>query len=117
MREALIATGHLSEKLPSERTLRDILKSMNYRLKRIKKGKPLKKTKETDAIFANVKEVQQQARSDTETLEIYMDTKAQVPLGDYASGGKKEDRCQRSSDQGIRITICSPRRNRYPSVY
>ena len=40
---------------------------MNYRLKRIQKGKPLKKTKETDAIFANVKEVQQQARSDPET--------------------------------------------------
>ena len=41
-----------------------ILNRMNYRLKRIQKGKPLKKTKETDAIFANVKEVQQQARSD-----------------------------------------------------
>ena len=45
VREALIATGHPSEKLPSERTLRDILNRMNYRLKRIQKGKPLKKTK------------------------------------------------------------------------
>ena len=88
MREALIATGHPSEKLPSERTLRDILNRMNYRLKRIQKGKPLKKTKETDAIFANVKEVQQQARSDPETLEISMDTKAKVVLGDHARGGK-----------------------------
>ena len=59
---------------------------MNYRLKRIQKGKPLKKTKETDAIFTNVKEVQQQARSDPETLEISMDTKAKVALGDYARG-------------------------------
>ena len=84
----MIATGHPSEKLPSERTLRDILNRMNYRLKRIQKGKPLKKTKETDAIFANVKEVQQQARSDPETLEISMDTKAKVALGDYARGGK-----------------------------
>ena len=40
--------------MPSERTMRDILNRMNYRLKRIQKGKPLKKTKETDAIFANV---------------------------------------------------------------
>ena len=72
----MIAKGHPSEKLPSERTLRDILNRMNYRLKRIQKGKPLKKTKETDAIFANVKEVQQQARSDPETLEISMDTKS-----------------------------------------
>ena len=97
----MIATGHPSEKLPSERTLRDILNRMNYRLKRIQKGKPLKKTKETDAIFANVKEVQQQARSDPETLEISMDTKAKVALGDYARGGKNQDRCQRSSDQGM----------------
>ena len=35
VREALIATGHPSEKLPSERTRRDILNRMNYRLKRI----------------------------------------------------------------------------------
>ena len=86
--ESPAATGHPSEKLPSERTLRDILNRMNYRLKRIQKGKPLKKTKETDAIFANVKEVQQQARSDPETLEISMDTKAKIALGDYARGGK-----------------------------
>jgi len=31
---------------------------MNYRLKPIQKGKPLKKTKDTDAIFANVKMAQ-----------------------------------------------------------
>jgi hypothetical protein len=43
--------------LPAERTLRDILNRRNYRLKRIQKGKPLKKTDATDAIFANVKQV------------------------------------------------------------
>ena len=91
VRAALIAKGHPPKELPSERTLRDILNRMNYRLKRIQKGKPLKKTEETDAIFANVKEVQQQARSDPETLEISMDTKAKVALGDYARGGKNED--------------------------
>jgi hypothetical protein len=41
VREALIAKGHPLEQLPSERTLRDILNRMNYRLKRIQKGKPL----------------------------------------------------------------------------
>ena len=91
VRAALIAKGHPPKELPSERTLRDILNRMNYRLKRIQKGKPLKKTEETDAIFANVKEVRQQARSDAETLEISMDTKAKVALGDYARGGKNED--------------------------
>ena len=92
VREALIAMGYSQEELPSERTMRDILNRMNYRLKRIQKGKPLKKTEETDAIFANVKEVKEQARNEPETLEISMDTKAKVGLGDYARGGKNQDR-------------------------
>ena len=91
VRQALIKKGHSHKELPSERTLRDILYRMNYRLKRIQKGKPLKKTAETDAIFANVKEVREQARNDPETLEISMDTKAKVGLGDYARGGKNQD--------------------------
>jgi hypothetical protein len=92
VRDALIKKGYPKEALPSERTLRDILNRMNYRLKRIQKGKPLRKTKETDAIFANVKQVQKQVRDDPETLEISVDTKAKVALGDYARGGKNPDR-------------------------
>jgi hypothetical protein len=42
---------------------------MNYRLKRIQKAKPLKKTKETDAIFENVHPVRAEARSDLEPRE------------------------------------------------
>jgi hypothetical protein len=91
VRDALIKTGYPNEALPSERTLRDILNRMNYRLKRIQKGKPLKKTKETDAIFANVKQVRKPMRDDPETLEISVDTKAKVALGDYARGGKNPD--------------------------
>ena len=95
VRDALIEKGHPKEALPSERTMRDILNRMNYRLKRIQKGKPLKKTKETDAIFANVKQVKEQMRDDPETLEISVDTKAKVGLGDYARGGKNPDqRCR-----------------------
>jgi hypothetical protein len=92
VRDALIKKGYPKEALPSERTLRDILNRMNYRLKRIQKGKPLRKTKETDAIFADVKQVQKQVRDDPETLEISVDTKAKVALGDYARGGKNPDR-------------------------
>jgi Rhodopirellula transposase DDE domain len=92
VRDALIKKGYPKEALPSERTLRDILNRMNYRLKRIQKGKPLRKTKETDAIFANVKQVQKQVRDDPATLEISVDTKAKVALGDYARGGKNPDR-------------------------
>ena len=91
VRQALIAKGYAAETLPKERSFRDILNRMNYRLKRIQKGKPLKKTKDTDAIFTNVKEVRQQVRDDPETLEISIDTKAKVGLGDYARGGKNPD--------------------------
>src|SRR5437764_4941285 len=62
VRQALIAKGYAEGDLPRERTMRDILNRMNYRLKRIRKGKPLRKTKETDAIFANVRAVRQQVR-------------------------------------------------------
>ena len=92
VRDALIKRGYSKAGLPSERTMRDILNRMNYRLKRIQKGKPLKKTEATDAIFANVKEVRDQVRDDPETLEISMDTKAKVSLGDYVRGGKNPDR-------------------------
>ena len=92
VRDALLDKGHPEAELPSARTLRDILNRMNYRLKRIQKGKPLKKTEETDAIFANVKEVRVQASNDSQTLEISMDTKAKVSVGDYVRGGKNADR-------------------------
>ena len=68
--------------------MRDIRNRRNYRLQRIQKGKPLMKTLETDAIFAHVKQVRDQARNDPEVLEIAMDTTAKVSLGDYARGGK-----------------------------
>ncbi len=93
VRAALIEKGYPQPELPSERTMRDILNRMNYRLKRIQKGKPLKKTEETDAIFAHVRAVREQTRSDPEVLEISMDTKAKVSLGDYARGGKNPDQC------------------------
>jgi len=63
---------------------------MNYRLKRIQKGKPLKKTPQTNAIFANVKAVKEEIKG-PETLEISVDTKAKVNEGDYARGGKNPD--------------------------
>jgi hypothetical protein len=91
VRQALIERGYSGVDLPSERTLRNILNRMQYRLKRIQKGKPLKKTAETDAIFENVRAVRQQYEDDAETLQISVDTKAKVSLGEYAQGGKNQD--------------------------
>ena len=83
--------GYAKENLPSERTMRDILNRMNYRLKRIQKGKPLKKTPQTNAIFANVKAVKAEIKG-PDTLEISVDSKAKVNEGDYARGGTNPDR-------------------------
>ena len=95
VRAALIARGYPDANLPAERTMRDILNRMSYRLKRIQKGKPLKKTEETDAIFANVKAVREQVQDDPAAREISMDTKAKVALGDYVRGGKNPDELRR----------------------
>lgn len=91
VRKMLLDRGYSEAEVPSERTMRDILNRMNYRLKRIQKGKPLKKTKETNAIFENVKAVRAEAEADSETLEISIDTKTKVKLGEYSMGGKNAD--------------------------
>jgi hypothetical protein len=102
VRQALITQKQYRvEDLPAERTLRNILNRMNYRLKRIQKGKPLKKLPQTDAIFANIAAVRSECQGDPHTLEISMDTKAKVALGEYSRGGKNSDQCSRGSGQGL----------------
>lgn len=102
VRQALIREkGYREEDLPAERTMRDILNRMNYRLKRIQKGKPLKKVPQTDAIFANVAAANAEACGVPDSLEISVDTKAKVALGDYSRGGKNPDRCGGESDARV----------------
>lgn len=93
--------GYAAADLPSERTLRDILNRMGYRLKRIQKAKPLKKTEATDAIFANVVAARAEARARSDTLEISVDTKAKVSEGEYARGGKNADGVGRDGGEGM----------------
>ena len=93
--------GYADQDLPGERAMRDILNRLNYRLKRLQKAKPLKKTKETDAIFANVAAARQEARNDPGTLEISVDTKAKVKEGDYSRGGKNPDRLGGGGAEGL----------------
>jgi transposase len=101
VRQALEQKGYADKELPSERTLRNILNRMNYRLKRVVKAKPLKKTKDTDAIFANIAAVRQEVQDDPTTLEVSVDTKAKVNEGDYARGGKKPHRCRGTDAPGL----------------
>ena len=89
LRQALIdQKGYRCEDLPKERTLQQVLNRLGYRLRRIQKTKPLKKLKETDAIFANVRKAHEKAAKDPETLEISVDTKAKVSFGEYSRDGE-----------------------------
>jgi hypothetical protein len=81
--------GYSDDRLPSERSMRDILNRLGYRIKRIQKARPLKKTKDTDAVFDNVQAARERYEGDPETLEISIDTKAKVNEGDYSRGGKR----------------------------
>ena len=95
-----VQKGYSDERLPSERSMRDILNRLGYRLKRIQKAKPLKKLPETDAVFANVQAVHARYQDDPETLEISLDAKAKVNEGEYARGGKMSERFQGHDPQG-----------------
>src|SRR5260370_40935927 len=49
---------------------------------------PPKKLPETDAIFAQLKQINEEADADAQTLRISMDAKAAVKVGPFARGGK-----------------------------
>ena len=52
MREALIVEkGWTDQDLPCEKTISNLLNRLDYCLRRVQKAKPIKKIKETDAIF------------------------------------------------------------------
>jgi hypothetical protein len=57
---------------------------------------PPKKVKQTDAIFANVREVHQQAESEAHTLRLSLDSKATVLIGPFSRGGQS-----RTGTQGV----------------
>jgi hypothetical protein len=65
-----------------------LLNRLDYRLRKVQKTRPQKKTPETDAIFANVREVNKQADEQETSLRISLDTKATVAVGDYSRDGK-----------------------------
>lgn len=103
VRAALITQkGYRPDEVPAERTLRDILNRMGYHLKRIQKAKPLKKPPLTNAIFANVAAVKAECETKSDTLELSIDTKAKVALGEYSRGGKNPDQRGGRSSQGAR---------------
>ena len=89
VRKALIdQKGWTDEELPHVNTIGEILNRLGFKLRPVQKTKPLKKIKETDAIFADVRQENQTADDDPEVVRISMDAKAKVPVGDYSRDGQ-----------------------------
>ena len=109
MREALIADkGWKDEDLSCEKTFRNILNRLGYRLHRVQKAKPLKKIKETEAIFDNLDAVNRATDRRENSLRISIDTKAKVDLCDSSRGGTS--RCKKAvqaddHDRGGKSTL------------
>ena len=88
MREALVKfKGWKMGLLPSENTIGEVMNRLGYKLRRVQKAKPLKKVKETDAIFEHVNKANDEADRDPNTLRISIDSKAKVDIGRYLRGG------------------------------
>jgi hypothetical protein len=60
---------------------------MGYHLKKVRKTKPLKKIKQTDAIFENLKKVHDENKSKNNVLRLSIDTKDRVKIGEFSRGG------------------------------
>jgi len=87
-RRLLEERGYRPDQVPSERTLRRKLTEKGFPPRRVAKSKPIRKIKETDAIFDQVHLINQHADADPGTVRVSIDTKAVVAIGDLSRGGK-----------------------------
>ena len=88
--------GYSERQLPSVRTLRTKLNALGYRLRKVRKCRPLKKIAQTDAIFEEVHSINQAADQGEGVLRISLDTKATVKIGPFSRGGysrQAQDAC------------------------
>lgn len=85
---ALNEKGFAEEQLPSPSSMADILDRMGYRLRKVLKAKPLKKIKETDSIFDNIREADQESENNPDVMRSGIDCKATVKIGDFSRGGQ-----------------------------
>jgi len=80
--------GYAEELAPSERTLRRKLNALGFKPRRVAKSKPLRKIKQTNAIFEAVHRINREADADEGTVRVSIDTKTAAPIGNLSRGGK-----------------------------
>jgi hypothetical protein len=79
--------GYGADELRSAETIRLKLNELGYGLKKVKKSQPKKKLPETDAIFAQIAQVNAAADADDTQLRLSIDAKATVLVGLLSRGG------------------------------
>ncbi len=79
--------GYDLSSMPCVRTINSKLNLLELHPRKVAKTKPMKKVKETDAIFDMVHEINAAADSDPKQLRISMNTKAAVKIGEFSRGG------------------------------
>lgn len=84
--------GYNDEELPTAETIGTKLNELGYSLRKVAKTQPQKKIPETDAIFDQVKRINEAADAASETLRVSIDTKATIKIGPFARGGKNRVR-------------------------
>lgn len=85
--------GYGEAELPCVRTLRNKLNALGYRLRKVRKCRPLKRIAQTEAIFDEVHCINARADREPGVLRVSLDTKAKVKVGPFSRGG--------SSRQGL----------------
>ncbi len=93
-RRQLIEKGYAQADIPSERSLRRMLSALGFKPRRVAKSKPLRKVRQTDAIFAMLRQINTQADADAGTVRVSIDTKTTVPIGNLSRGGRSRRREQ-----------------------
>lgn len=86
--EKLTNIDKYKTKHPGRSSVANLLNKIGYKLKTVKRVKPLKKIEETDTIFENVKKKKEEALQDEHTGLISIDTKEKVLIGPYSRKGK-----------------------------
>lgn len=85
MRKALIEEKEwLNEELPCENTIGNTMNRLGYSFQRVQKARPIKRLRETDAIFENVQKENQASDEREDSLRISIDSKAKVDVENFS---------------------------------
>jgi len=95
VRDALLELDRYTDNiLPSVRTICNKLNVLGFSPRKVAKSKPLKKIKQTDAIFEHLHMINAEADRSPRVLRLSMDAKAAIKVGPFSRRGRNRRREQ-----------------------